>query len=98
MQLVEILLPVTEGEGVRREVEALGKLFTDKFGGLTAFVRSPGEGVWDDAGAVHCDDVVVLEVMTEELDRNWWRELRLGLEDRLHQKEIVMRTHAVEML
>ena len=68
MHLIEILLPVTQSSDVRREVESLGKLFTDKFGGLTAFVRSPGEGMWADKGAVERDDVVVLEVMTQELD------------------------------
>jgi hypothetical protein len=67
MQLVEILLRVSEGEGVRRQVEALGKLFTDKFGGLNAFVRSSGENVRG-VGAVHLDDVVVLAMMTKELD------------------------------
>ncbi|MBK8840854.1 MAG: hypothetical protein IPO30_19890 [Hyphomonadaceae bacterium] len=98
MHLIEILLPVTQSSDVRREVESLGKLFTDKFGGLTAFVRSPGEGMWADKGAVERDDVVVLEVMTQELDREWWREVRIGLQDRLNQKEIIVRAHVIDKL
>ena len=98
MHLIEILLPVTQSSDVRREVESLGKLFTDKFGGLTAFVRSPGEGMWADKGAVERDDVVVLEVMTQELDREWWREVRIGLQDRLNQKEIIVRGHVIDKL
>jgi hypothetical protein len=98
MQLVEILLPVTQGDAVRREMEVLEKQLTERFGGMTAFLRSPGRGLWEDQGLIERDDVVVVEVMTETVDREWWKTLRTALEDRLGQKEIVIRTHAVERL
>jgi hypothetical protein len=98
MHLIEIFLPATQKPEIGREVEALGQLFTDRFGGMTAFVRSPGQGMWANGGAIERDSVVVLEIMAEELDRAWWRELRLGLQHRLNQEEIVVRTHVIEQL
>jgi hypothetical protein len=98
MHLVEILLPVVEPGKLGRELETLRQQLTEKFGGLTAFVRSPGEGMWVDEGGTERDDVIVLEVMTDMLDRSWWADLRLSLQDRLNQKEIVIRTHVVDKL
>ena len=47
--LVEILLPKQSGNGkpVGKEwFEGLLEELTDKFGGATSFVRSPGKGLW----------------------------------------------------
>ena len=44
------------------------------------------------------DEVIVVEVMTDELDREWWGEYRRTLEDRFEQQEIVARASAVERL
>jgi hypothetical protein len=96
--LVEILLSANAPEKLSRELESLRKKLTDKFGGMTAFVRSPGDGVWVDQGETERDTIVVLEVMTDEVDRAWWQELRSLLECRLEQKEIVIRAHAIDRL
>lgn len=98
MHLVEIFLPTSEPEKFSGELDKLSIKLTDKFGGMTAFVRSPGEGLWMDQGKTERDNVVVLEVMTDELDRDWWQDLRVSLQDRLDQKEIVIRAHAIDRL
>jgi hypothetical protein len=99
--LVEILLPITHNDGspVADDVlHGIHQQLVSRFGGLTAFTRSPAEGIWrSDEGASH-DDIVVLEVMSERLDRGWWREWRERLEALLQQKEIVIRALPIERL
>ena len=41
---------------------------------------------------------VVVEVMTKELDRVWWNELRRSLERKLNQDMIVIRAQRIEMI
>lgn len=81
--LVQFLLPVYD-EGVAREL-------TDRFGGLTAYARSPARGLWEDDGDVKRDDIIVYEVMVDELDTDWWSAYRKSLEQRFDQKEVVVR-------
>ena len=60
MYLVQLLLPLYDNEknafdhslfeGVRSEL-------TQEFGGITAFTRSPAEGLWKEDGAVTRDVV-----------------------------------------
>jgi len=44
------------------------------------------------------DEIVIFEVMTETLDRDWWSEYRLELERRFRQREIVVRAQTIEQL
>ncbi len=70
-----------------------------RFGGVTAFRRSPAEGVWREGeGDVSRDEVVIFEVMTEQLDRQWWASYREELERRFRQEQIVIRATKVEQL
>src|SRR3954469_10449254 len=77
--LVQILLPVYDNEGQRFSTEhyneVRGKL-TDRFGGLTSYSRAPAEGVWDSGSTLKRDDIVVIEVMVESLDRTWWKSYK----------------------
>ena len=94
MVLVEILLPVTDR--TREELQRLTKLMTERFGGVTAFTRSPGEGLWQDQGRTIGDQIIVLGVMCETLDAAWWAELRREIERRLDQDEIIVRSHPIQ--
>jgi hypothetical protein len=77
---------------VRRELTA-------RFGGVTAFLRSPAEGRWKDSeGEVARDDVVIYEVMVEELERDWWPRYRAELARRFRQDELLVRASVVEQL
>ena len=82
MFLIDILLPLQDERGQpfpAASYEALAQRMTERFGGVTSFARSPGKGRWKNRGATEHDDIVVIEVMTEELDRAWWSQLRKEL-------------------
>jgi hypothetical protein len=102
MHLVQILLPVYDNAGRAFGRDAFARVreeLTDRFGGVTAHLRSPAEGAWrDPGGEVDRDDVVFLEVMAEALDRAWWAEYRAGLEARFRQDEVVVRAMEMERL
>jgi hypothetical protein len=99
--VVELLLPVSDPEGIPyppAAFDALQRELTERFGGVTAYVRAPAKGRWEDGGRHEEDDVVLYEVMVDSLDRDWWRALRRRLEASLRQKEILMRAHETERL
>jgi hypothetical protein len=102
VHLIEFLLPTFDNEGQRfpkREFERVRRELTDRFGGVTAFVRSPAVGLWtDDAGRVRQDELVTFEVMSDTLDREWWREYRELLQQRYRQDEVVVRATTFEIL
>ena len=102
MHLVHVLVPVYDNEGrpfPRDTFAAVRRELADRFGGVTAYTRAPAEGVWeDDEGRVHHDDVVVVEVMVDTLDRPWWSAYRQALAARFRQQELVVRATAMESL
>jgi hypothetical protein len=101
MFLVEILLPLYDNEGRRFGAEDFDRVSEElaaRFGGVTTFRRSPGEGVWRAGGGESRDRVVVFEVMSEGLERAWWREYREELERRFRQEKIVARATEFEEL
>lgn len=101
MHAVEIFLPLRDNNGraFGRELYAcVRRELMDRFGGLTAFSRSPAQGLWEDGGAVSKDEIVILEVMTAELDRSWWSGYRQELERRFEQEAIVIRASRIDLL
>lgn len=95
MYLVQILLPLYDNEGHAFEAIDYVQLradLADRFGGITAYMRAPARGVWrGDTGETTRDDIVILEVMTEELDRLWWTRFRKELERRFRQESVIVR-------
>ena len=95
MYLVQILLPLYDNDGHPFEASEYAQLraeLADRFGGVTAYTRAPARGVWiGDTGETTRDDIVIFEVMTPELDRNWWTSFRKHLEDRFRQESLVVR-------
>jgi hypothetical protein len=61
-------------------------------------VNAPAVGIWDDDGDIELDRVIVVQVMTDDIDREWWADYRKDLESRFRQEEIVVRTTAIERL
>jgi hypothetical protein len=101
VHLIQLLLPLYDNDEAalpRALFDAVREELSGRFGGLTAFTRAPAEGHWRDAGAIRRDDIVIFEVMTESLDRDWWRAYRVELERRFRQEEIVMRVQDIEVL
>ena len=100
MHLVQLLLPLRDNAGhpfpqdffVRVRAE-----LTARYGGVTAYLRAPASGVWkDEQGEVARDEVVMVEVMVEPLDRAWWQAYRRDLEQRFRQQELVVRALGCE--
>jgi hypothetical protein len=68
MQLVEIFLPLNDNSGRPFGTEkyaAVREHLTERFGGLTAFSRSPTQGTTSDGGKTVHDEIIVFEVMAE---------------------------------
>ena len=99
--LVQLLLPLRDNEGETFAKELLQGVLdelSERFGGSTAYTRSPAEGLWKSGGADHHDDIVVVEVMVENMDAGWWRSYRQTLEQRFRQKELIVRAQPIERL
>lgn len=103
MYLVQILLPwQSDGDpaGQQKRFAVERDELLQRFGGVTAYSRAPAKGLWQDdaSGTVVPDDIVVLEVMVDTLDKDWWAQHRAELERRFEQEEVVVRAHGVERL
>jgi hypothetical protein len=102
MHLIQVLLPLYDNDGnaiERSRFRAVSEELTQQFGGLTAYTRAPAEGLWkDDASSTTRDEMVLFEVMTETLDRDWWATYRQSLEQRFRQKSIVVRAQETSLL
>lgn len=102
MHLVQILLPTRKrsGEAVPREMfDLVRTTLTERYGGATAWNRSPAKGTWiDPGGDLETDEIVMVEVMCPTLDRVWWISWRRELESLFDQQEIVIRATAVEQI
>jgi len=101
VQLVQILLPLFARSGQPidpRTFDNIKNELTTRFGGLTAYTRSPAEGRW--LGRTHreTDDIVVFEVMCDEVDPAWWDSYRHRLEGIFGQQAIVVRAAPAQLL
>lgn len=95
MTLFQVFLPLYDNTGrplARDLFTKTLKELTDTFGGATAFTRSPAEGFWEHPdGGVKRDDVIVIEVVVEKIDDDWWGDYRSALEARFKQETILIR-------
>lgn len=101
MHVIEILLPLRDNEGRPFGPELYGEVrceLVERFGGLTAFTRSPAEGLWAEGGETARDEIVIFEVMADKLEREWWAGYRAGLEQRFAQDVILIRAGEVTQL
>jgi hypothetical protein len=101
MKLIQILLPLSDNQGRRYDdavMRDIQKKLAARFGGMTAYTRAPAEGLWGHGEDPTKDDIVVVEVMAETFDRDWWGALKKDLEERLAQEEIVIRAQPLETL
>jgi hypothetical protein len=100
--LIQLLLPVRDNAGEpypKDHYDGLARRLTERFGGVTAYTRAPATGLWETAsGETVRDQVVVYEVMADELDREYWGRVRLELEARFAQEELVIRAQHTERL
>ncbi len=95
------MLPLYDNEGVAFVREAYDHVrdeLTKKFGGVTAFHSSPAEGIWEEGGRISRDAIIIFEVMSDDLERDWWKAYRADLEARFRQEKMIVRATAIEEL
>ena len=95
VHLIKLLLPIYDNDKrafPRAYFDQVRQDLTQQFGGVTAFVRSPAVGFWkDDEQDITRDDVIMFEVMTDQLDQDWWKTYRQKLEITFRQEAILIR-------
>lgn len=103
MVLIQLLLPTRLPDA--QSPDATAKLaetrreLTDRFSGSTAYLRAPAKGLWTAPdGEVEQDDVVMVEVVVDQLDRTWWRQYARTLAGRFQQQVIHVRLLPIELL
>lgn len=98
--LVQILLPIHLPGGGDVPAEMFARVrseLTERFGGVTAYTRSPATGLWKRAAdEVERDQVIMIEVVVDVFDREWWAQYREQLEKRFGQEEVHARAIAIE--
>jgi hypothetical protein len=102
MFVVELFLPLRTSDGAAVPPSTFDRVrdeLTDRFGGVTAFLRAPAEGAWKpNAEGVIRDEVAIFEVMVEDVDTQWWHTYRRSLEGELNQRQILARLYQVTVL
>jgi len=100
--LVQVLLPTHRRNGTPVASEEFARVrveLTERFGGVTAYSRSPATGLWkrDDEG-IERDQVIMIEVVVDVFDREWWAHYREQLETRFGQEEVLARALGMERI
>lgn len=96
MYLIQILLPLYNKKGKVFPAESydqIKKELSERFGGLTAYTRSPASGIWKKSNdQLVKDDILVYEVMTDQLDKTYWSSYRKRMETIFEQESLVIRS------
>ena len=100
--LVQVLLPIHHQDGSNVPTGEFARVrveLTERFGGVTAYSRSPAIGLWKSSDdEVERDQVIMIEVVVEVFDREWWADYRQQLELRFGQEEVHARALAMELI
>jgi hypothetical protein len=101
MYLIQVMLPRFDKKGQpqpRELFQSTERELLDRFGGMMAYRRMT-EGNWAaDGDGAALDELVVCEVMTNELDREWWASYRHALAKRFLQKQLVVMSMMIDPL
>lgn len=101
MHVIEIFLPLETRTGKPMPTEVIEGIvagLAERFGGATAFIRSPADGLWKENDGVERDQIVVVEVMVSEVNERWWEEYRSRLETEFAQGEVLIRASSCRKL
>jgi hypothetical protein len=101
MNLVQIFLPLHDNKHVPFPADPFAQTrqeLVDAFDGLTAFMQSPAQGLWEKNGETQQDDIAIFEVMTEDVNSLWWQSYRQQLEKRFQQDKIVIRILKIDVV
>lgn len=102
VQLFQIFLPLYDNNKQafsRSLYEDLRTRLNDQFGGVTFYRNAPAEGLWEDpTGKTNYDELIIVEVMTFQFDKEWWQQFKQRLEKLFEQEEILIRSVTFEKL
>jgi len=101
MYLIQLLLPLHDNDNQSFPLAHFNTVRTEltrRFGGVTAFLRAPAHGLWEEDQNIDSDDVVMFEIIAESLESDWWRDYRIQLQDVFNQKEVLIWATSVEKL
>jgi hypothetical protein len=102
MYLIEIFLPLSANDGrpiPSAEFEWALEQMVREWGGVTAFTRTPAQGLSFENGDQRVeDDIIVYEVMVDGVDRFWWQNFKRELEERFQQRVVLIRVTAVDVI
>jgi len=94
MHLIQFLLPLHDNSNQKFPETHFSRVredLTERFGGVTAFVRSPAVGLWKEGkDTVNRDEVVMFEVTADQLDKEWWATYRKQLQAQFRQDEVLI--------
>jgi hypothetical protein len=100
--LIQFLLPLHDNEQEEFPTAYFNdvrEILTDRFGGVTAFVRAPAVGLWKESKHdTSRDEVVMFEVVTDQLDTKWWQDYRAQLQNKFRQDEVLVWTTSIMKL
>lgn len=99
--IIEIFLPLRDNDGLSfpdATYELEKKLLLEKFGGVTVYMRAPAQGLWAKDGDITVDTIVIFEIMTDDIDTEWWQTHRLKLQDTFAQEQILIRATSATLL
>lgn len=101
-KLFQILLPLydNEGEPFSNDLyKAIKVELTERFGGLTAYSRSPASGLWKNGeDEVTVDKVIVYEVIADDVEKKFWKSFKEILKAQFKQEDIVIRCTNIEVV
>ncbi|RFS17727.1 hypothetical protein [Emticicia sp. C21] len=103
MYQIEILLPLADNKDKPFKSEYFEQVqqhLTEKFGGLTAFTRTPAEGLWKQSKgskATH-DDIIIFEVLTPTIKKGWWQDYKEELKVIFRQEDIIIKVMKMELV
>ena len=101
MFLIQILLPCADNSGVlfpKEDFESLKLELASAFGGVTAYIQAPADGLWRAGPEESHDEIVIFEIMVEVLDAAGWTARRAELERRFRQERVIIRHMAVGII
>lgn len=89
-----------EGEPFSNDLyKAIKVELTERFGGLTAYSRSPASGLWKNGeDEVTVDKVIVYEVIADDVEKKFWKSFKEILKAQFKQEDIVIRCTNIEVV
>ena len=101
MYLIQILLPQSfKGEPFPATLfNVFMKEWTERFGGVTAYTQSPAQGLWkNDNDKTVRDEMVLMELVTENIESEYWKDCKQRLCEAFEQQEVLIRSIGVSVL